>query len=121
MKERILEIAGQVGAVKNVVANGRHDGVLFTEFELQQFVAEIIKEHNANISSAQGSNSQNITANNEESSRELIAEQTSLLRQCRMALDDLLNKKPMLAGMLCGTTTLGNMRAALSAYKINSN
>jgi hypothetical protein len=44
MNERILELAEQVGAVRNVLAMGRHDGVLFTEFELEKFAELIVKE-----------------------------------------------------------------------------
>ena len=44
MNERIRELAEQVGAVRNVLAMGRHDGVLFTEFELEKFAELIIKE-----------------------------------------------------------------------------
>ena len=47
----------------------------------------------------------------------LMQEQASLLRRCRMALDDLLRDKPMLAAKLCGTTTLGNLRAELYEYR----
>ena len=35
----IIELAKQVGAVQNVLAMGRHDGVLFTETELEKFAA----------------------------------------------------------------------------------
>lgn len=41
----------------------------------------------------------------------------ALLRECRVALDDLLTKKPMLAALVCGSTTLGNLRAMLHGYK----
>lgn len=34
-----IELAKQVGAVQNVLAMGRHDGVLFTETELEKFAA----------------------------------------------------------------------------------
>ena len=34
-----IELAKQVGAVQNVLAMGRHDGVLFTETELKKFAA----------------------------------------------------------------------------------
>jgi len=44
MNERIKELAKQVGAVRNVMAMGRHDGVLFTEFELEKFAELIVKE-----------------------------------------------------------------------------
>jgi hypothetical protein len=44
MNKRIQELAEQVGAVRNVLAMGRHDGVLFTEFELEKFAELIIKE-----------------------------------------------------------------------------
>jgi hypothetical protein len=44
MNERIKELALQVGAVKNVLAMGRHDGVLFTETELEKFAELIINE-----------------------------------------------------------------------------
>ena len=47
----------------------------------------------------------------------LLNEQAALLRECRLALDDLLRKKPMMAGLLCGSTTLGNLRAELYAYR----
>lgn len=33
----VIELAEQVGAVQNVLAMGRHDGVLFTETELEKF------------------------------------------------------------------------------------
>lgn len=44
-------------------------------------------------------------------------EQAALLRECRAALDVLLSKKPMLAGMVCGSTTLGNLRAMLHEHR----
>ena len=47
----------------------------------------------------------------------LIEEQALLLRECRHALDDLLRDKPMLAAKICGTTTLGNLRTMLHAYR----
>jgi hypothetical protein len=47
----------------------------------------------------------------------LIDEQAALLRECRAALDDLLKKKPMMAALVCGSTTLGNLRASLYEYR----
>ena len=47
----------------------------------------------------------------------LMNEQAALLRECRFALDSLIQKKPQLAGMLCGSTTLGNLRAFLYDYR----
>jgi hypothetical protein len=44
MSERIKQLAEQVGAVRNVLAMGRHDGVLFTEFELEKFAELIVRE-----------------------------------------------------------------------------
>jgi hypothetical protein len=44
MNDRIKELAEQVGAVQNVLAMGRHDGVLFTETELERFVELIVRE-----------------------------------------------------------------------------
>jgi hypothetical protein len=44
MNERIKQLAEQVGAVRNVLAMGRHDGVLFTEFELEKFAELIVRE-----------------------------------------------------------------------------
>jgi hypothetical protein len=44
MNERIRELVEQVGAVRNVMAMGRHDGVLFTEFELEKFAELIVRE-----------------------------------------------------------------------------
>ena len=47
----------------------------------------------------------------------LMNEQAAMLRECRAALDSLIAQKPMLAGLLCGSTTLGNLRAELGAYR----
>jgi hypothetical protein len=44
MNERIKELAEQVGAVQNVLAMGRHDGVLFTETELEKLAELIVLE-----------------------------------------------------------------------------
>ena len=44
MNERLKQLADQVGAVQNVLAMGRHDGVLFTETELKKFVELIVRE-----------------------------------------------------------------------------
>ena len=44
MNERIRQLAEQVGAVQNVLAMGRHDGVLFTVFELEKFAELIVAE-----------------------------------------------------------------------------
>jgi len=47
----------------------------------------------------------------------LMSEQAALLRECRAALDDLLKKKPMMTGLVCGSTTLGNLRASLYEFR----
>ena len=47
----------------------------------------------------------------------LLNEQAALLRECRAALDALLKDKPMLAAKICGSTTLGNLRAMLYEYR----
>ena len=47
----------------------------------------------------------------------LLNEQAALLRECRLALDDLLRQKPMMASLLCGSNSLGNLRAELYAYR----
>ena len=47
----------------------------------------------------------------------LLEEQAALLRECRAALDSLLLQKPTLAGLICGLTTLGNLKASLYAYR----
>ena len=44
MNEQIQKLAEQVGAVQNVLAMGRHDGVLFTETELEKFAELIVRE-----------------------------------------------------------------------------
>ena len=44
MNDRIRQLAEQVGAVQNVLAMGRHDGVLFTETELEKFAELMTKE-----------------------------------------------------------------------------
>ena len=46
----------------------------------------------------------------------LIAAAPCMLAECReafVAIDDLLHKKPQMAGYTCGNTTLGNLRANL--------
>jgi hypothetical protein len=47
----------------------------------------------------------------------LMNEQASLLRECRAALDSLIQQKPSLAGLHCGSTTLGNLKASLYGYQ----
>ena len=47
----------------------------------------------------------------------LLNEQAQLLRECRSALDSLIKQRPNMAGLLCGSTTLGNLRAELGAYR----
>ena len=47
----------------------------------------------------------------------LLDEQAALLRECRLALDDLIAKRPMNAAMVCGSTSLGNLRASLYNYR----
>ena len=47
----------------------------------------------------------------------LLNEQAALLRECRLALDALLEKRPSMAGLICGSTTLGNLRADLYSYR----
>jgi hypothetical protein len=44
-------------------------------------------------------------------------EQAALLRECRFALDELIKQKPMLTSLLCGSNTLGNLRASLYDYQ----
>jgi len=44
MNKRIKELMEEVGAVRNVLAMGRHDGVLFTESELEKFAELIVQE-----------------------------------------------------------------------------
>lgn len=46
------------------------------------------------------------------------SEQAALLRECRAALDLLIEKKPELSALLCGSTTLGNLRASLHDYRV---
>jgi hypothetical protein len=41
MKEKTKELADSVGAVYPVLFMGRHDGVLFTETELEKFAAVV--------------------------------------------------------------------------------
>lgn len=47
----------------------------------------------------------------------LLNEQAALLRECRLALDDLLRQRPMMTALVCGTDTLGNLRASLYDYR----
>ena len=57
MKAKTKELADSVGAVYPVLFMGRHDGVLFTETELETFVdlvAAAEREACANLCEAQG-------------------------------------------------------------------
>jgi hypothetical protein len=58
MNERIRLLAEQVGAVQNVLAMGRHDGVLFTETELEKFGLLIVQRciEQASIGNGHGNN-----------------------------------------------------------------
>lgn len=47
----------------------------------------------------------------------LMNEQAALLLECRSAIDSLLAQKPMLSALQCGSTTLGNLKASLYAYR----
>ena len=47
----------------------------------------------------------------------LLNEQAALLRECSFAIDELLRQKPLMAGLLCGSTTLGNLRVDLHKYR----
>jgi hypothetical protein len=46
------------------------------------------------------------------------SEQAAMLRECRFAIDTLIEKKPALAMLLCGSTTLGNLKASLHDYRV---
>lgn len=50
-----------------------------------------------------------------------MAELEALLRECRAALDALIENKPTLSGLLCGSTTLGNLRASLYRFRNGTN
>ena len=52
MKEKTKEMADQVGAVYPTLLLGRHDGVLFTETELETFV-ELVAAHKAEVALAE--------------------------------------------------------------------
>lgn len=52
MKEKTKELADSVGAVYPTLLLGRHDGVLFTETELETFV-ELVAAHKAEIVTAE--------------------------------------------------------------------
>lgn len=45
------------------------------------------------------------------------SEEVRLLRECRLALDELIIKKPGIEALTCGSTTLGNLRAELHQYR----
>ena len=48
---------------------------------------------------------------------ELEKQQAALLSECRAALESLIAKTPALAGVVHGSTTLGNLKAELFAYE----
>lgn len=47
----------------------------------------------------------------------LLNEQAKMLRECRSAIVDLLEQRPMLGALKCGSTTLGNLRIELEAMR----
>lgn len=47
----------------------------------------------------------------------VIEDQARLLRQCRYALEQLLEDNPKLVGRVYGSTTLGNLKAELAQYR----
>ncbi len=49
-----------------------------------------------------------------------VDELESLVREAALAIDELLEKKPMLGCVRCGTTTLGNLRAALHGEALSN-
>lgn len=44
MNEKIKQLAADSNAIFDVIAMGRHDGVLFTGTELEKFAKKIIRE-----------------------------------------------------------------------------
>jgi len=46
-----------------------------------------------------------------------IEEQVRLLRECRYALEDLIDKKKGIEGLVCGSNTLGNLKAEFFHYR----
>lgn len=52
MKDKTKELADSVGAVYPVLFMGRHDGVLFTETELETFVALVAAAERDKLQSA---------------------------------------------------------------------
>ena len=52
MKEKTKEMADQVGAVYPTLFLGRHDGVLFTETELETFVG-LVAAHKTEVALAE--------------------------------------------------------------------
>lgn len=47
----------------------------------------------------------------------LMNEQAKLLRECRAMLDELIEKKVGIESLVCGSTTIGNLRAELHKYR----
>lgn len=43
--------------------------------------------------------------------------EAKLLRECAAALEDLIKKKPGIEALVCGSTTLGNLRVELREYR----
>ena len=52
MKEKTKKLADSVGAVYPLLFLGRHDGVLFTETELEKFV-ELVAAHKVEVITAE--------------------------------------------------------------------
>lgn len=50
----------------------------------------------------------------------LEKEQDFLIRECRAALESLLDKNPLLAASIHGSTSLGNLKAMLFEYRANA-
>ncbi len=54
--------------------------------------------------------------NDNSTTKSQLEEQAQLLSASRLAISELLEKRPELNAMICGSTTLGNLKAHLAPY-----
>jgi len=48
-------------------------------------------------------------------SEDINRENYKLLRECRLAVEDLINKKPGIEALSCGNNTIGNLKVEIGA------
>lgn len=111
LTEDVNEVIDERDAALTLLESDAPDGRKVTNAQYVEVTTALRAERDAAL--ARATMSEAVLAGD----RVLMNEQAALLRECRAALDALILQKPTLAGLLCGSTTLGNLKAELGAYR----